>query len=200
MFSRWDLYEYQPAFVVGFHGCDVEIGEGILSGRIEHLKFSREKWDWLGYGIYFWAGNPQRALAWAEERKAQGRIDTPFVLGAIIDLKHCLDLFDSSGLQQVKDAYLYMKNSFAKAGQPLPENAGKDKAARMLDCLVMESLHKYRVVNRQPEYDSVRAMFPEGEELYPGAGFKDRNHIQICIRDLGCIKGYFRPIASSSAG
>jgi hypothetical protein len=198
--SRWELYEYQPAFIVGFHGCDAEIGEGILSGRIEHLESSCEKWDWLGHGIYFWAGNPQRALAWAEKRKVQGRIDTPFVLGAIIDLKHCLDLLDSSGLQEVKEAYLYMKNSFAKAAQPLPENAGKDKAARMLDCLVMNSLHDYRAAEGRPEYDSVRAMFPEGEELYPDAGFKDRNHIQICIRDARCIKGYFRPIASLPAG
>jgi hypothetical protein len=181
---------------VGFHGCDAEVGEGVLGGRIKHLDYSRKKWDWLGHGIYFWEGNPQRALEWAEERKVQGKVDTPFVIGAIIDLKHCLDLLDSGGLQQVKDAYLTLENGYAKIGQPLPSNTGKDKAARMLDCLVMNSVHDYLASKGQPEYDSVRAMFPEGEELYTNAGFRDRNHIQLCIRDKSCIKGYFRPILS----
>jgi hypothetical protein len=200
MSSVWELYEYQPAFVVGFHGCDAEIGEGVLSGRIKHLTYSREKWDWLGHGIYFWEGNPQRALEWAKQRQAQGKIDTPFVIGAIIDLKHCLDLLDSSGLQQVKDAHRTLADGYAKIGKPLPKNTGRDKAARMLDCLVMNSLHDYLQSSGQPEYDSVRAMFPEGDELYPDAGFKDKNHIQLCIRDKRCIKGYFRPITSSLAG
>lgn len=196
MSSIWDLYEYQPAFVVGFHGCDAKIGEGILSGSIEHLKFSRKRWDWLGHGIYFWEGNPQRALEWAQERKAQGTINAPFVIGALIDLRHCLDLLDSSGLQQVKDAYVTLESSYAKIDKPLPRNSGRDKAARMLDCLVVNSLHDYLTSNAQPKYDSVRAMFPEGDELYTEAGFKDKNHIQLCIRDTSCIKGYFRPIKS----
>lgn len=194
--SVWELYEYQPAFVVGFHGCDSTVGEDILSGRIKHLEFSRKKWDWLGHGIYFWEGNPQRALEWAEERKAQGLIDSPFVLGAVIDLKHCLDLLDSSGLQQVKYAHDTLAASYAKVGKPLPKNDGKDKAARMLDCLVINSLHDYLLSAGQPPYGSARAMFPEGEELYKGAGFKDKNHIQLCVRDKSCIKGYFRPITS----
>jgi hypothetical protein len=57
-------------------------------------------------------------------------------------------------------------------------------------------VHDYLASKGQPEYDSVRAMFPEGEELYTNAGFRDRNHIQLCIRDKSCIKGYFRPILS----
>jgi len=27
----------------------------------------------------------------------------------------------------------------------------------------------------------------------PGAGFKEKNHIQICVRNRNCIKGYFLP-------
>jgi hypothetical protein len=64
----------------------------------------------------------------------------------------------------------------------------------MLDCLVMNSLHDFRKASKLAPYDSVRAMFPEGDELYADAGFKDKNHIQLCIRDRSCIKGYFRPI------
>lgn len=42
-------------------------------------------------------------------------------------------------------------------------------------------------------YDSIRAAFWEGKELYNTAGFKEKNHIQICIRDPKCIIGYFLP-------
>lgn len=44
-----------------------------------------------------------------------------------------------------------------------------------------------------PPYDSVRSVFWEGDELYPGAGFKEKNHIQIYVRNPNCIKGSFLP-------
>jgi hypothetical protein len=34
------------------------------------------------------------------------------------------------------------------------------------------------------------------KHLYPNAGFKEKNHIQICVRTPGSIKGFFRPIDS----
>jgi hypothetical protein len=45
------------------------------------------------------------------------------------------------------------------------------------------------------KFDSVRGVFWEGKELYPGAGFMERNHIQICLRNPNCIKGFFIPRA-----
>jgi hypothetical protein len=41
-------------------------------------------------------------------------------------------------------------------------------------------------------YATVRAMFPEGAELYPGAGFREKTHIQICVREPEQILGAFR--------
>ncbi|TSA32147.1 MAG: hypothetical protein D4R64_16610 [Porphyromonadaceae bacterium] len=40
---------------------------------------------------------------------------------------------------------------------------------------------------------SVRGVFFEGKELYPNSGFREKNHIQICVRNPNCIKGYFLP-------
>jgi hypothetical protein len=40
-------------------------------------------------------------------------------------------------------------------------------------------------------FDSVGGVFVEGKELYPSAGFREKNHIQLCIRNPNCIKGYF---------
>ena len=61
----------------------------------------------------------------------------------------------------------------------------------------MNALHIFRNESKQPEYDSVRGPFLEGEPIYEGAGFRSHSHIQICVRKEACIKGYFRPIEPS---
>ncbi|HEX8463307.1 MAG TPA: hypothetical protein VF627_01700 [Abditibacterium sp.] len=60
--GEWGLYQFLPAFTLGFHGCDRSVGEAILAGREEHLLPSKNDYDWLGWGIYFWESNPRRAL------------------------------------------------------------------------------------------------------------------------------------------
>jgi hypothetical protein len=196
------VYEYQPSFVLGFHGCDRKVGEAILSGSESNLKRSEKTYDWLGHGIYFWEGNPSRAMQWAKERQADGKIKDPFVVGAIIDLRHCLDLFDHDGLAHVVAAHAELKVTMRAAGRKLLRNVGRtpDKAGRQLDCAVVNYLHTYRERRGLVAYDSVRAPFLEGKRLYPGAGFRSENHIQLCVRDAGCIKGYFRPQQAAVPG
>jgi len=41
--------------------------------------------------------------------------------------------------------------------------------------------------------DTVRGVFTEGEPLYENAGFRNKTHIQICVMNPKCIKGYFFP-------
>ena len=199
MSGIWSVYEYQPSFVLGFHGCDKSLGEAILRGTEPHLKLSEKEYDWLGSGIYFWEGNPARAMDWAEQRKKEKKIEKPFVLGAIIDLKHCLDLFDHNGLSEVKAAYIDLNAIFKTARSALPVNVGQtpDKAGRKLDCMVMKYLHQYREDRAESDYDSIRGPFLEGSELYAGSGFRVDNHIQLCVRNTECIKGYFRPISAT---
>ena len=57
-------------------------------------------------------------------------------------------------------------------------------------------LHTYRELRGESSYDTIRAPFLEGRPLYPRAGFRRHNHIQICVRETACLKGYFRPIAA----
>jgi len=197
--NLWSAYEYQPSFVLGFHGCEKEVGDAILRGEYPHLRFSEKAYDWLGSGIYFWEGNPARAMSWAENRQKQGKIQSPFVIGAIIDLRHCLDLFDQDGLLQVKAAHDELRRIFRLAGKDMPRNVGDtpDKAGRKLDCMVMNYLHQYREKRNETEFDSIRAPFLEGKKIYLGAGFRSQNHIQLCVRNTACIKGYFRPILAT---
>ena len=44
------------------------------------------------------------------------------------------------------------------------------------------------------KYDSIRGVFIEGGEVYPGSEFVEKTHIQICIVNPNCIKGYFKPM------
>ena len=89
-----------------------------------------------------------------------------------------------------------LRDFYQQENIPLPKNtAGPDKARRELDCAVIQALHAYRLDAGLQPYDSVRAPFPEDQELFDGAGFRKRNHIQICIiHPQKCIKGYFKPI------
>lgn len=200
---EWTNYEFQPAFILGFHGCDVKVGEAILRGESPHLTPSKNDYDWLGRGVYFWEGNPARALQFATEcaqgsRSSKGKITKPFVLGAVINLGHCLDLADSSAIAQVQDSY-FSVTEIAKAfiaeghDYELPQN-GEDLKARRLDCLVFNSLHLTREKDGLLPYDSVRGLFWEGEQIYPLAGVRENNHIQICVCNPENILGYFRPI------
>lgn len=136
-------------------------------------------------------------MTWAQQRQNEGKIAAPFVLGAIIDLRHCLDLFDTDSLQQVREAHRELKRTLRAVEQPLPRNVGRtpDKAGRGLDCAVLNFLHEYRAERGDEAYDSVRGPFLEGSKLYPRAGFRNQNHIQRCVRNTYCIKGYFRPLA-----
>lgn len=199
MADKWPNYEYQPSFILGFHGCKKAVGQAIINGGDQHLLWSRKPFDWLGHGIYFWEGDPARAWEWAIAKQKDGRIDDPFVIGAIIDLRYCLDLFGQEALNQVKGAHVAFKRAARESGVALPKNVGStpDKAGRMLDCAVLNSLHAYRQKNGLKSYDSVRAPFLEGTHLYRNAGFRSHNHIQIAVRNVECIKGYFLPIRST---
>lgn len=198
--EKWALYDTQPTFVLGFHGCDRQIGERILAGTDPHLIPSENDYDWLGHGIYFWEANPQRAFEFAQEaandnKISRGKIQDPFIIGAIINLGACLNLTNSSSLQEVKLSHDILSHSLDTIPDAIrPKNTGK-LLVRRLDCAVFETLHKHREDQQLTPYKSVRGVFWEGDELYPDAGFKEKNHIQLCVRDSSCILGYFRPIA-----
>ncbi len=193
---------YASAFVLGFHGCDQLLGEAILAGK-KHLKPSENSHDWLGHGIYFWENSPARAMEWAKfihghPKWFSSRISKPFVIGAIIDLGHCLDLTEASSLALVKAAHGSLEVIQALVERDMPTNEkgssrDEDLVKRHLDCAVINHLHDLREAEELTPYDSVRGAFFEGMPQYPGAGIMDKTHIQICVRDTARIRGYFRP-------
>src|SRR5665647_519180 len=98
------MYQCAPSFVLGFHGCDQDVGEKILLGETNQ-EFSSNDYDWLGNGIYFWENDPNRAIEWALELKNRGEIKKEFVIGAVIDSKMCLNLLQRDALILLRNAY-----------------------------------------------------------------------------------------------
>lgn len=73
----------------------------------------------------------------------------------------------------------------------LPKDIGEDRVLRYLDCAVIEFTHSFLSMEKEPPFDSIRAAFMEGEPIYPEAGFREKTHIQLCIINPDCIKGFF---------
>ena len=178
---------FATSFVLGYHGCDRRIGEGILRND-EHVAISKNRYDWLGEGAYFWENSPERAREWAEFLKKHPpqpsrRVAEPFVIGAIIDLGNCLDLTDASSLQIIRAGYDEFQRANALAGAKLPVNEPAhsgdiDLVKRHLDCAVVNFIHLLRERERLKPFDTVRGVFTEGGELYPGAKIMAKTHVQ----------------------
>lgn len=194
------MYKSLPYFILGFHGCDQTVADKILGSGSEHLKPSENDYDWLGNGIYFWENSPERALQYARHLKkyparGKAKINNEAVIGAIIDLGNCLNLLEHQALQTIKAGYDMLLQSHKLSRFPLPSNTKplgeeEDVLIRRLDCAVVEMTHTYW---GKETFDTVRGVFWEGKELYLNAGFREKNHIQVCVRNLNCIKGYFHP-------
>ena len=105
-----------------------------------NLRPSRNTWDWLADGIYFWEQNPLRALQYAQE-------------SAI----------------------------------------GKQFNRKPIQVPFVRYIHRSNELSGAVPFDTVRSAFQEGEDAYPGATFSSRLHIQVCVRNLNCIKGFFLP-------
>ena len=195
------IYSRRPTFVFGFHGCDLSVRDKIVMEQLV-MKKSENDYDWLGHGGYFWENNEERALQFAYEQATRNKIQTPAVLGAIIDLGNCFDLLNAKYLRMLREiGYKELLEYSKSVGLPMLENQrvgmSGDLLFRKLDCAVIESLHASFEEKGLSPFDSVRGVFWEGNDLYPGAGMKEKNHIQICIRNIDCIKGFFIPRKSS---
>lgn len=195
--------------MLGFHGCDQSVRDKLVAIP-DKVKKSQEIYDWLGNGFYVWENNQSRAYKWALDKQARGTLEIPSVIGVVYHLDYCLDFTDSEFIDILSSYYELMKVDLSVAGKEVPKNRDlpkdeyHDLIFRELDCAVIEYLHQKideqikRDIARKgySEYkyfDTIRGIFTEGGPAFDGAGIQTRNHIQVCIRNLNCIKGFFIP-------
>lgn len=171
--------------VLGYHGCDLAFAESLLSGetKVERWKASRNRYDWLGHGIYFWEHAPERARTWAEARNKAG------VVGAVIQLGQCLDFTDVDYTALLGGQYDRVRGVYGEIGRKLPANR---KGHNALDCLIINDLVD-KSQGADIRYQTVRCPFLEGDPAFPGSQILKESHIQVAVRDTACILGVFRP-------
>ncbi|HYR09013.1 MAG TPA: hypothetical protein VEQ60_14625 [Longimicrobium sp.] len=161
---------------IGFHGTSAEAAQRILASGFE---ISRNEYDWLGDGAYFFQDAPVRAMEWARHRFGRDAA----VVGAEIDLADCIDLLDIPWERLVKETHQLYVARFVEAGRPLPVQT---PGAHRLDRHVLNYFVD-RVTADGLAARSLRAAFVEGRPLFPGSALYNRAHVQIAVRNLEAI-------------
>ena len=177
--------------VIAYHGCGKTTADSIIAG--EPFEASENDYDWLGGGIYFWEFGYDRALKWARFQVTRNKFRKAAVVGAVIQLCNCFDLLDTGSTAKLAAAYAAFVKSLPEGTAP-PTNSGgaPDRKFRRLDCAVLNFYFK-ALEEAERGYDSVRGAFIEGDAAFDGSDIKKGNHIQIAVRNPGCILGVFRP-------
>jgi hypothetical protein len=192
--------------VIAYHGCDITLRDDLVSGRVTHLNHSKNKYDWLGSGAYFFENDLDRALLFAEhshnypaKRYTAQPIATPAVVGAVLSISRWLDMTTQDGIREYINALKPMLNGFEEKGTVVPTNHAaseddKDVILRELDRSVFDFIHQARENKSElPEFQAVRGAFQQGKELSENSGFQESTHIQISLRDNRCVLGWFLP-------
>ena len=207
------------SFVLGYHGCDASVGERILRGG--EFRRSTQHYNWLGDGIYFWGADPVRAWEWADEKVNRGEIQKPFVIGAAIDLRNCLDLTSREDIAFVQRAYKFFKIDFSDnfLGSKFPSNRKVKRGSKWysladLDCAVINYLNataedsidgdrgvkplsasesgKSMEESKGDYFDTVRGLFREGKSILPDSMNRSKTHVQIAVRNPECLIEIFK--------
>lgn len=160
------MADFQSFDILAFHSCDRELGLQLINGNNE-LHSSNNDWDWLGPGIYFWEQDPARALEYATaaaagKQKIKKAPNTPFVVGAVIQMGNCLNLVESTATDILSIAYEGLEKLTNTMGADMLVNNGKNRA---LDCAFIKYIHESNKQAGKPSYDTIRCAFPEGNRL-----------------------------------
>ena len=168
-----------PQLIFGYHGCERNVAENVVLNR-GNLHPSENRWDWLGAGAYYWEGAPERALDWAKKH-----CKDPAVLGAVIDLGHCMNLMDVESQSLLQHTYRVQRTQNEK----MPENG---KFCHDLDCFVINTACEY-LSGIGRAFDTVRGAFPEGDPVFADSKILTMTHVQICVRNPEVVVAYFLP-------
>ncbi|WP_309733732.1 hypothetical protein [Chamaesiphon sp. OTE_75_metabat_556] len=166
--------------VSGYHGTSQTKATSILKNG---FLTSDNDYDWLGTGIYFFQDAPMRAKQWAIEQHSQ----EPAVICARIQLDNCIDLFDIKWFPILKNIYNLFDDQYRDTNKPLPKQNPVRSKAHRLDCAFFNYASQF--LSRQGQIvTSTRAVFVEGECIFPDSAIFDLAHAQIAVKDPVVIR------------
>ncbi len=195
----------QGQLILAYHGCDVTVRDQLVSRQLNSLTPSANRYDWLGDGIYFFEGDVERALAFAQsacdepERLLSAKpIVEPTVVGAILCVARCWDMMGVAGRNEFQVALAALGEAEEERGVDMPMNDAADpleevSLVRSLDCAVFNMGHKLREDRGELPYQAVRAAFYQGRRIVESSEFRKGSHIQLAVRDPSCVLGWFLP-------
>lgn len=162
--------------VRGYHATNATTAHKLLTEGAD-WEPSSNGYDWLGSGIYFWQDDVQRAWEFGCEGRRGWPPSETVVLEADIELGNCLDLIGRQYMKMLKQVFDHFENEM---GSALPNNTSGRHAR---DCLVVDRVAEHWMGRA----DTVRGVFIEGDEVYPGSVFRTHQHVQIAVRNPDCI-------------
>jgi hypothetical protein len=174
-----------PIELVGYHGTNMESARQILQTGFTP---SRNNYDWLGKGVYFWQDAPYRAWHWAGGYCKKNGGD-PAVIRSLVKIRRdeFMDLLDYSQdpnwANYLSRTHQYLQQQTSSV---LPPNK-RASGYHALDRLVLDTLIEDILRPVDLNILAVRACFQEGEEIYPGSAIYNKSHIQIAVRDISSI-------------
>lgn len=175
----------RPLFVNGYHGTRASNLGAILS---HGFQLSRNSYDWLGNGIYFWQDAPQRAKEWTEQSlRMQGLASVePVVLKARLKLSNCIDLLDVGWRDVVTEAAGdFLKSVEQKIGSRIVLR-NSTSGRHELDCAFFNYFVGWLRLQKI-EVGAIRAAIAEGEPILPGSPIRFRSHVQIAVLNPALI-------------
>jgi hypothetical protein len=174
-----------PIELVGHHGTNIEAARQILQTG---FTLSRNNYDWLGKGVYFWQDAPYRAWHWASE-DCQKKGGDPAVIRSLVKIRRdeFMDLLDyrqdPNWANELRRTHQDLQK---KTSIVLPSNK-RATGYHALDRLVFDTLIEDILKPMDINILAVRACFQEGEEIYSGLAIYNKSHIQIAVRDISSI-------------
>jgi hypothetical protein len=161
--------------VFGNRGTSKQKANTVLS---QGFRVSDNDYDWLGEGVYFFQDAPYRAMQWATQQHPQD----PAVIRALIQLDNCIDLLDIKWIPTLKIVYNSFKQGYQRFDRPLPKQNPTLSKAHRLDCAFFN--YTTELLRRQGQnMEIIRAVFVEGESIFPSSAIFDLAHIQIAVKN-----------------
>lgn len=168
------VLEDMPSTVTGYHGTLAESARTIVAQQ--RMNKSKNSYDWLGDGVYFWQDYREHAKVWAFDNYPGQKVG---ILKTSIDLGTCLDfpsrLFESMRIAAIVE----LERRCNAGGRPMPVNKGKNFA---LDRETINLLCQ----NFDRTIDSVRDNFAEDFVGF-GSPHGLRSHTHLCVRTVALI-------------
>ena len=184
---RANLLRSSHDVVDGYHATSVRAARRILAGA--PFRLSRNRYDWLGDGVYFWEAAPERAWEWTQQPRVKARLGTQVaVIGARIHLDRCMDFHDTVWHKPLRDVYEYLRERYERTQRALPQQTAWGKHGWDREVINQLVLMTYRITG--VEIGAVRASFrePGDEPIFGDSALYQGAHVQIAVRDQRLIE------------